>query len=90
MKNRIFVQVRDIIFAFLEVGPSLWKLTDLNEGITKEDLANPLTERNCPSITAFNELFLFVSGGDGLNSVEYYEIATNQWIAAPEMNTVRL
>ena len=82
MKDRIVVQVRDTIFAYTNNIRIFWKLTDLNEGITKEDLADPLTSRKNPSITTFNELFLFASGGLGKNSVEFYEIDTNQWIAA--------
>ena len=61
-------------------GKSLQKLTNLIDGqITKKDLANALTARNYPSVTSFNERFLFVTGGQGLNSFEYYEIAVNRW-----------
>ena len=57
---------------------SLWKLTNLNEGtIGKVDLADPLTVRGNSSVTSFNERFLFVTGGESLASVEYYDIDIN-------------
>ena len=90
MYDRIVTQVRDTLYALKIEGKSLWKLTNLIDGqITKEDLANALTARNCPSVTSFNESFLFVTGGRDLNSFEYYEIAANQWTQAAAMNTAR-
>ena len=67
----------------------------MGEGtIIKNNLAEPLTSisdsGSSPAISAFNERYLFVTGGkSGLTNVEYYNIASNQWFKAPEMNEGR-
>ena len=90
MEHRIVIQIRDNLFALLDGGLSLWKLTNLIDGkISKEDLAIPLKSRKDPSVTTFNQRFLFVTGGIGLNNVDYYDTAVNQWTHAPAMMAER-
>ena len=50
-----------------------------------EQLAAPLTQRYGASLASYVDQFIFVIGGYGQNSVDYYSIEKDEWASAPPM-----
>jgi hypothetical protein len=74
----------------LRTNRQLWRL-DLNT-LTWQQLNSMEINRDCVSAVLLNGSIYAIGGNSGhlrLNSVERYDIASNQWYAAPRMRMVR-
>ena len=52
-------------------------------------MATPMKVRNGPSMANFRDAFIFLMGGQDSNSVEVFNLESEEWRRAPEMNCKR-
>ena len=58
-------------------------------GLAATEKTGPSEKRMWPSLTSYHDKYLFVTGGMGLKSVEYYDITQDKWALGPDLNTPR-
>ena len=58
-------------------------------GLAATEKAGPSTKRMWPSLASYHDKYLFVTGGMGLVSVEYYDISMDKWEQGPDLNIPR-
>ena len=93
-KNYLIVQVKSNLFAY-QNGTTSWKKVTIRDDFTEssDTLDNPWTPREFPSLTNYQDKFIFLAGGrdpDDHNTeyaeVEMYDIEKNKWSQAPMLS----